>query len=441
MIPGSLYLTPRFYGVMLGLIALFALGFAVPEAYDFAQIGLIAFAIVMLMDVLFLYRTRPLFAVRKCQEKLSLGDANEVLIQLENLSNVPLRIEVIDEAPLQFQLRDFKMRTQVAAGGSQVLRYQLRPVERGAYEFGAINTFSATVLGLLQRRQKFTEPHQVAVYPSYIQLRRYQLLAISDRLQEIGIKRLRRRGQSTEFDQIREYVVGDDIRTLNWKASARRNQLMVNQYVDERSQQVYNLIDKGRSMKMPFDGLRLIDYAVNASLVLSHVAISKSDKAGLITFADRISGLVPAQRQAHQMHRLQEALYAQTTDFSEANYERLYRNLSWHVRERSLLLLYTNFETLQSLQRQLPYLRRIAKSHLLVVVFFENTELRTLTDAPATNTKELYIQTIAQRMAAEKRQIVRELQANGIHAVLTAPEHLTVSTINKYLEIKARGLI
>ena len=141
------------------------------------------------------------------------------------------------------------------------------------------------------------------------------------------------------------------------------------------------------------------------------------------------------------MQKILEVLYNQKTNFLESNYELLYANIRQRITNRSLLLLYTNFETLSSLQRDLPYFRKIARDHLLVVVFFENTELRALLDAPASTTEEIYLKTIAEKFAFEKRQIVKELQRYGIHSILTTPSGLTVNTINKYLELKARRLI
>jgi uncharacterized protein (DUF58 family) len=296
-------------------------------------------------------------------------------------------------------------------------------------------------LALLSRRFRFSSDKIVPVYPSYIQMRKYELLAISNRLTETGIKKIRRIGNNMEFELIKEYVSGDDFRTINWRATARKNLLMVNHYQDERSQQVYNLIDKGRVMKMPFDGMSLLDYAINASLVISNIAIRKSDKAGLITFQDKIGVLVPARRSNNQMGRILEVLYNQKTAYRETDFSIVHNYIRKKITQRSLLILYTNFESTHGLQRQLPYLKALAQSHLLVVIFFENTEMRSLIAEPATDLKAVYHKAIAEKFAYEKKLIVRELQKHGIQAVLTTPQNLTVDTINKYLELKARGLI
>jgi uncharacterized protein (DUF58 family) len=244
-----------------------------------------------------------------------------------------------------------------------------------------------------------------------------------------------------EFEQIKEYVRGDDYRTINWKATARKDALMVNNYTDERSQQIYCLVNKGRVMKMPFGGLTLLDHAINASLVLSNVALVKQDKAGLITFAENLDTFVLADKKPTQMNKILETLYKQQTRFLEPDFEKLFSVIRNRITNRSLLILFTNFESVESLQREMPALKKIAHYHLLLVVFFENTELKALVEKKAASLEEIYIKTIAEKFAYEKRLMVKELHKNGILSILTAPENLTVNTVNKYLELKTRTSI
>ena len=267
------------------------------------------------------------------------------------------------------------------------------------------------------------------------------LLAFSNKIFEYGLKKIRRIGHTMEFEQIKDYVQGDDLRNINWKATAKSNKLMVNQYQDERSQPVYSVIDKGRVMKMPFEGLSLLDYAINAALVISNVALKKQDKAGIFSFSRKVENKVVAERRPSQMNSILETLYNVSTDFAESDFSRLYIDIKRNLNQRSLLLLYTNFETLDGLHRQLPYLKGIAKNHLLVVVFFQNTELNDLIHKKAETIQEVYDKVIAEKFMLEKRLIVNELKKYGIYSVLTQSENLTLDTINKYLEIKARGIL
>ncbi|RYZ48260.1 MAG: DUF58 domain-containing protein, partial [Sphingobacteriales bacterium] len=275
----------------------------------------------------------------------------------------------------------------------------------------------------------------------FLQLRKYELMAISNRLSELGIKKIRRVGHSIEFDQVKNYVQGDDYRTVNWKATARKGELMVNSFIDERAQHVYCVIDKSRAMKMPFKNMTLLDYAINASLALLNVALLKEDKAGLITVAEKIGAVVPADRRPAQLGRIMEVLYKEKTRYLETNMEALSVTVRNVLRQRSLLVFFTNFETMSALNRQLPYLKRMAKSHLVLIVFFENTELRAITEAPVKDVEGIYLKTIANKFAFEKRLMVKELARHGILSILTAPENLTVNVVNRYLAIKAQQRI
>lgn len=439
----SLYLNTLLY-LLLGLAVLLLLtGYFVPAFFPAGQMCLGLVTILFVGDLVLLYAgaSKKVEGSRKVEEKWSNGEENPVAISLKSHYRFPVSVEVIDEVPVQFQVRRPVDRLRIPGLGSIDRRYTLRPVKRGEYQFGALYIYVSSPVGMVRRRFKYASDKVVAVYPSFVQMRRYEFLAIGRRLQEVGVKQIRRLGHSMEFEQIREYVDGDDYRVINWKATARKAGYMVNQYREERSQPVYCVIDKGRNMKMPFNGMSLLDYAINASLVLCNIALYKQDKAGLVTFSERMGIHLPASRKATQMLAITDLLYKQKTRYLESNYEVLFANIRRKFRQRSLVLLFTNFESVQGMQRQLPYLRRIAKDHLLVVIFFENTELSEILSGDARNTDEIYLKTIAEKFAFEKRQIVKELQMHGIQALLTPPEGLTVNTLNKYLELKSRNVI
>ena len=445
----AVLLPPRLFVVLAAVLVLLTTAHFWPVLLVPSQIAALLLALLTLLDAGLLFglgRGGGVFARRVLGQRLSNGDDNDIQVVLENRYPFPVRLDVVDDVPVQFQRRDLVFPVPLGAGRATTLHYQLRPTRRGEYVFGQTNVLVRSPLGLVQRRYRFGEQDEVvAVYPSFLQMRRYELLALSNRLTEVGVKRIRRIGQSMEFDHIRPYALGDDPRRINWKATARRadqgETLLVNHFEDERAQQVYCVIDKGRVMRMPFAQLALLDYAINAALVLSNIALIKHDRAGLVTFAHEPGDVVPADRRRGQLPRLLEVLYRQQTRFLESDFERLAALVQRQIKQRSLLVLFTNFESLHGLQRQLPYLRRLAARHLLLVVFFENTELQGVIDKPAETTEELYEQTVADKFSQDKRRMVLELQRYGIHALLTAPQNLTANTINRYLEFKSRGLI
>jgi len=406
------------------------------------ELSVVVLIVLLLVDYWFLFSPKnPITAQRFLTERLSNGDENNIQISIVSTYRNTVSVEIIDEIPHQFQNRNVCFYTRLEPQQQQSIHYQLRPLKRGLYNFGHILVYVNGIFSLLKKRHIIQATIDVPVYPSYLQLRQYQLMAISNRLSEAGIKKVRRFGHSMEFEQIKEYVQGDDYRTLNWQATARRGQLMVNTYSDEKSQQVYCIIDKGRIMKMPFDGLSLLDYSINASLVLSNIALMKQDKAGLVTFSDTMGTHVKADKKALQMQLIIDALYNQKTKYLETDFEKLYSHLKTKVTQRSLIVLFTNFESLSGMRRQLPYLKKIASQHLLITVFFKNTTLQQLLDANVQKVEDVFNKAIAEQFDYEKRQIVKELNIVGINTILTAPKDLTVNAINKYLEIKARNLL
>ena len=438
----SLFLNNRLF-LALGINAcLFVLGFFVPFLFDVAKILVLAIVFLTLLDMIVLFSVRKGITLeRSLPERLSNGDPNKVQLNVFSKYGFPAHISIIEELPFQFQKRNFVFNILIKPNQKEeIIKYDLTPTLRGVYQFGHVNLYANSPLKLATRKYILGEEKELKCYPSFLRLNQFTINAFTDS-NSIGSKKIRRIGHSLEFEQIKEYVAGDDIRTLNWKATAKRNQLMVNQYIDERSQPVYSVIDKGRMMHMHFDGLSLLDYAINATLAISNAALRKQDKAGMLTFSGKVEDLIVAEQRNSQMKLISEALYNVKTNFSESDFSHLYNIIKRKITNRSLLILYTNFDTMDGLNRQLPYLRAIAKNHLLLVVFFQNTELNQLLEKKAKSVQEVYDTIIAEKFMYDKKQIVSELKKYGIQSILTKPQNLTDATINKYLELKSRGLV
>ena len=434
----------RLYAISSLLVVLFVFGQFYDPLFLIAKISLFLFILMLIFDVVLLFFTRrDMVLVRRViPEKLSNGDENKIVIFITNNHHFKFKGEIIDELPPQFQIRDFSVKLLLSPRQEQTVTYVLVPKERGEYIFGFTNVYLSTSIGLWSRRLKFgTGTMKVAVYPSFLQMRRYEFLAISNQLVEAGIKRIRRVGSFSEFDQIKDYVPGDNYRTINWNATARKSKLMVNQYQEERSQQIFNVIDMGRVMQMPFAGMSLLDYAINSSLVLSNTALLKYDKAGLITFNRKVETFLRAERGNKTIAQILELLYNQKTEHLESDFAYLSAFVRRNVSHRSLIVLYTNFETIASLHRQLNYLKHISKNHVLLVVIFENTEIKSFAQTDAHTLEAIYAKTIAEKFIYEKKLIIKELKKNGILTSLTKPEDLSVNLINKYLELKTMGKI
>lgn len=438
----QLFINPRFFVSGGAIVVVFALSFILHWLFPAGVVLLLLLCVVSIADSLLVFSRKNVVLVsRSLPSLLSLSDENKVVLKVKNQTGLKIGILLYDELPFQLQVRDFEIRDVLKEGEEKTYEYHVRPVSRGRYVFGNVNVFIASGLALVSKKQVVELSTPISVYPSIIQMKKYELMAHPAFSRSEGIKRHRRLGHSYEFDQIKEYVVGDDNRSVNWKASSRKGALMVNQYEDERAQQIYNIIDKSRSMRMPFNNLTLLDHAINTSLVISNIILQKHDKAGLITFSDKIGTILPADKSSQQLRRILEALYNEKEHNLEANYELLFHLVRNVVRQRSLIFLYTNFESYHAFERMLPILRQVSKLHLLVVVFFENEDVIKISTGEAAHLRDIYLQVIARKYREEKRQIVTELNNYGIHAIKTLPQDLSINAINKYLELKSRGMI
>lgn len=409
----------------------------------FAGVALLSLVLVLLLiETVRLYSSQVVADGRRIMdERLSLGEDNHIELIVVAEAPFTMRAEIVDELPVQIQRRDFTLETELTSGEARTIGYLLHPVERGVYRFGAVNIFLSTGMHLVQRRFRCEADREVAVHPSVMELRRAEMMAFTQRSWQRGMHRIRRVGHTMEFEKIKSYVRGDDVRSLNWKATARTGDLMVNQFQDERSQDIYAVLDLGRVMYAPFEGMTSLDHAVNAALAFSNVALRKHDRAGLITYGAQPGTIMPARHAPDQLGHINNMLYSLDTEYAESNDEHLLSLTRRHLNQRSLLMLYTNAEAMVSLRRRIPYFRALARRHVVVVVLFENTELMRVVRTPTQTDNDIVLQTVARDIVLSKQEMVRELRHHGIYGVVAPPRELSTASINAYLDLKARGII
>jgi len=427
---GALYARSRLFiciGIQV-LLYIFLFAYEGSIWVGHAVLGIIVTATAL--DVIILnVISRKISGSRKVNDKLSLSDSQYVKYAISNDSNISVRANIIDELPAQLQQRSFLFETRINKQTTYHKDYNIRPVIRGLYKFGKLHVYyNSTAIGLLDRRISFDIDQEVPVYPSFIQMKQYELQVFNKVATMSGIRRVRRIGKTDEFEHIKNYTQGDQIKSINWKATSRKGELMINQYQDTRSQSIYCIIDKGRSMKMPFEKLALLDYSINSALVLSNIILKKYDRAGIITFNESIDTIIKSDNKQGQISVISQALYNQQTGYKESNYQSLFFHIS-------------NFENAYDMRRALPYLRQLNKLHLLVVIFFTNTELVAESQKQVEKLSDIYSTTFARKALIEKDLIAEEMLAHGIQSMLTTPNELSLNVINKYLEIKAKRMI
>jgi len=438
----DLFLQSRFYYAMSMAVVTYILIYVLGRSIWIGHVILITVILMTLYDYFILRKvTRDISAVRLISDQLSLSDSQYVKYKVKNEGPRPVIIELLDELPYQLQQRKFLYNFDLREEEMWEKDHNIKPVKRGLYQFGKLHLYvSHGFINFLQKRVSFDIEKDVEVIPSYLQMKKYDLEIFNSVSMMSGIKRIRRIGRTDEFEQIKNYTQGDNIKSINWKATSRKNEIMVNQYQDTRSQSVYCVIDKGRSMKMPFDHLALLDYAINSTLVLSNVCLKKYDRVGLVTFNNEINTILPADNRSGQISKISRLLYNQETGYLESNYQALYLYIRKMITRRSIMIMFSNFENLYDMRRALPYLRQLNKRHLLVIIFFTNTELVGEADREVHTVSDIYDVTFAKRALVEKDMIAEELRRHGIQTILSKPEELSINVINKYLEIKAKRM-
>lgn len=436
-----MYLSNRF--IILLVISTGVLALATIWSW-FLFAGIVCLSIVLLfflIDLLTVFNKADVKCTRHCAERFSNGDKNTINLELTSTYSRPIKVKIIDEIPVEFQERHFEIQAELQPNIPICIQYTLTPKRRGEYKFNDLHIFVLSKFGLLEKNFTIKSPFSVKVYPSFNIIHNMELLSVSNKMRECGIKNVRRIGHGKEFEQIKEYVRGDDYRTINWKATARKHQLMCNVYCDEQSQQIYNIIDKGRGMQHAFHNMTLLDYAINATLALSYITLEHSDNAGLITFETTIDSHVPASKAPKQMGKIMEVLYREKTTFLQSDYSTLYEYCNHKINKRSLMIIYTTFDSMISMERQLPYLSKLSMKHVVLVVFFKDKEINEMIAKKPKTTLEYFEHVTAEKFDFEKKLITKNLQRHGIYSILTEPQNLTVNVINKYLEMKARQII
>ena len=437
---GSLHLTRFFFLILASVVLIIGASFLQPWLMLVGKTLLVVTILVTIVDVMLIYLPKqPITVKRAFQERMNLGDENKVVVTVINQTIQALNTSIYEGYPTLMQQRSKSWAVLLLPRKSKTFEYVFTPKERGKYEFNDVVIFVRSPLFLAQRRITIPLTQEVEVYPSILQMKQYELKVFHQQTQSQGIKKVRRIGNTSEFEQIKNYIQGDDVRTINWKATSRKNELMVNQYQEERSQPVYCIIDKSRPMQLAFNDMTMLDYAINTSLVFTNIALRKGDRAGLITFSDKIGSLLPADKTTGQLRRILESLYNQRTLFKEGNFELLYQTVRRQVKTRSLLMLFTNFESEFAMRRALPMLQKLNKRHVLVVIFFKNNELEEWANQSVNSMKDIIQATVAEKMTSVKWSIARELRQHGIQTILSRPEDLSINSINKYLELKAKG--
>jgi uncharacterized protein (DUF58 family) len=396
-------------------------------------------AIAVIVDALLL-RGRPVEVSRDVAGILSVGRANPVTLHARNRSWRRLRGMIADDPLEACVATDNPSPFSIAAGDTITLRYGIVPVRRGARSFGAVTARYASPLGLVARQDRDWLPVAVEVYPDVHAARALELL----RRQGRGAARtgsVRVRGGDTEFERLRPYQRGDEVRHVDWRATARRDDLTVRQFQTESNQNIVFALDVGRGMRGDTRGLTALDYVLNAALLTADVALRGGDRAGLMVFDDAPRRFLPPTGGRSGAHKLTRAVYALEAGLAATNYRAAVTNFRSQVRARTLLILFTNLLDQRSATELAASLKGLMPRHLPLCVLMRDTDVEALAIRPATTPNDLYVSAAAAEVLNWRDSLIRSLRQEGTLVLDTNPEDLTPELVRTYLDVKARRLL
>lgn len=445
-------LTGRFFVAALVVPALLVSGAIIPALAVLAGIYGVALLGMTLLDRHYAGNVSQFEVTRLHDEKLSLGVANRIVVRVVSRARRKTALIVQDEPPLLFVLdaSGALLSAHIPALEAVELVYHARPLRRGDFAFGNINLRWSSPLRLYTRQAVIPAARSVKVYPNLYEIRKYDLLVRRDQLAEMGLRNTRQRGEGTAYESLREYTPDDPYRAINWKATARRGKPISTDYEPERSQRVMLMIDVGRMMRSPIrvqeaDGavwdMAKVDFVVNSALLFSYVATLKGDQVGLMVFADRVQQYVVPGAGRGQFHKLLEAMYALESQPVEADYARALTYLAAQHKKRSLVVLFTDLSGLRASEMLMAHVPRLTPRHLPMVVTIRDPALNQEASQAPVDSDSTYRRAVAEQLLDERRLLLENLQRRGVLTLDVDAKELTMSVVNRYLQLKARSLM
>jgi uncharacterized protein (DUF58 family) len=418
----------------LGMVAAIIWGWKGIIGFD---IGILA---LCCLDYVMLFRSENIEVTRHCPSRFDLGESHNIEILLENRGGRDMAVQVRDQTPSGWAAPPV-LKGRVAARSALRLKYQVTPHRRGVFTFGDLFIRVEGPMGLLLRTERFETTENVNVYPSLKSIRYPDLATYRRRSRQWGLRTVTWRGEGREFESLREYVEGDDPRKIHWKASARLDYPIVQEFQPEKNQIVMILLDAGRLMGAFSEGKNKLDHALEAAIQLVQTALSGGDQVGVLAFSDRVISFVPPKRTRQQLQIIMEGTLPLRPTLVEPQYEQAFLWLKAHISRRSLVVLFTDLLDESASENLLSAVTLLRPRHLPMCVTIRASEWDDLIKAPPSSVEEIYERSVLQESLHQRSKALKCLIQKGALAMDVPPAKLSQATMERYLEVKQRGLL
>lgn len=434
---------PRtFFLLMLGLASVpFVVGVWEPSVGQMGVLLTLLIFAAALADLAISPRPRLIEIEREVADVMSVDAKNRVTIWLRNPTASRLSVDIHDEPPQPCTLLELPASVTLGPHQAQQITYHVKPHRRGRNQFGQVFLRSRSRLHFWELTDQRDVPHDVKIYPNIQAVQSVELMVRHNRSADAGVRLSLLRGRGTEFDRLREYRREDEYRNIDWKATARTRQLVSREYVVERNQNLVFLLDCGRSMCNELEGVTHFDRALNAAILLSHVALRQGDSVSWLAAGHRVHRYVPTLRGAPAMQSLIRQTFDLEPSYHTTDYQLMADELRQRHRKRSLVILLTHAIDDVHLQDVGQTLKQLLFPHLVLGAFLKNVPLYDrMASFPRTNLEAFQVAAAANLIEAQSRQIA-EYEKHGLLVIDALPDQLSSQLISRYLDIKARHLL
>ena len=379
---------------------------------------------------------------REAPPAFSVGRPLPVAYRWQNPAKVPLSLRVREDAPALFApAAGRERRLRLPARGSVREDILFEPVLRGKATGGRLFLRVRGPLGLVWRQGRSDLPWPVIVYPSLRSAALRALPAQVQRRREAGLRNIRRIGEGRLFESLKEWVPGEETRSIDWKATARRGKLMARQYEDERRQHVMIVLDAGRQLTAEIDGRARLESAIDAALELAHSAVGHDDNVGLLVFADEVLGFVPPGRGRRALRSVLDALASVQGRLVEPNYPAAFAYLAARNRKRALTVLFTDVIDRTASDALVAQAGSLRPRHLPLAVTLRDPALERVASDRPDGEGAAYQRAAAEELLEARDDALAELRARGVLVLDVLPDGAARAVVQQYERLKRRALL
>lgn len=429
-------ITRKFIGLFLaGIILIILLGFFFNPLNIFIAVNIVI-AALLAADIFILKKNIRIFVARTGTNKLEADENSEISFFIRNDMAKPVTLKLIGQPPFEsFEIIKNNIEAKLMPGEGKIISYIVKPLKRGIFQFNSLQLEFLTPFGLAKYYLEIINCGEYKVYPNTRKLKKYLSVSYKTKLENSADKTIKIRSKGTSFESLRDYVYGDVYKDINWKATARKNKLIINQYEPEKNQRIYAFLDAGRPMAYKIKGKCRFDTAIETLLVLNEITNKNGDLFGTYAFDTEIRSSIKLNKGPVHRRNIMEAFYRIQPVRKTSCYEKVFLKFTQEEKRKSLIYIFTDFDTLEEAEI-LAFVAKQLKNHIVIIVLLKDKSIEKITEKKCLTEQDMFNKASAHDTLSERRKGISYLNSQGLLCIEGEPETIEMACINKYIELK-----